>query len=165
MDFLFTVDLIVLGSLLIFSGVFSASETALMGLGRLRLAHAIEKGGRRSRALEVWKKDPNRILTTILILNNAINISATTVAAFLAIHISELFQLNRGQTGTLIAAGVTLIIILFGEVTPKILAIHKSEPIVLAIIQPLVLLGKLLHPVSRLLIKTANLFENFFSAK
>jgi CBS domain containing-hemolysin-like protein len=158
MDFLFAVDLIVLGLLFLLSGVFSASETALMGLGRLGLAHAIEKGGRRGRALEVWKKDPNRILTTILILNNAINISATTVAAFFAIHISELFQLNRGQTGTLVAAAVTLIIILFGEVTPKILAIHKSEPIALIIIQPLVLLGKLLHPISRFLIKTANFF-------
>ena len=74
-----TLELLAMAVLLFFSGLFSASETSLMGLGRSRLAKAIEKGGARGRALEVWKNDPNRMLTTILILNNAVNITATTI--------------------------------------------------------------------------------------
>ncbi len=165
MDVLIAVDLIVLGILFFFSGFFSASETALMGLGRTRLAQAIERGGEAGKALETWKTDPNRLLTTILIMNNVVNISATTIAAFLAVHISEMFGLNRGQMGALVAALVTLIIIIFGEVTPKVLAIHKSESLALLVIRPLVFLAKILHPVSRFLVLTASLFLRPFGLK
>jgi len=164
-DALFLIEILVLGILFFFSGFFSASETALMGLGRSRLAHAIEQGGAKGRALEAWKTDPNRLLTTILILNNAVNISATTVAAFLAIHISEQFGLNRGQMGALVAALVTIVIIIFGEVTPKVLAIYKSEKIALFIIRPLVFLAKILQPLSRFLVFTASIFLRPFGLK
>jgi magnesium and cobalt exporter, CNNM family len=158
-------DIIILVVLFFFSGFFSASETALMGLGRSRLARAIEKGGPKGRALECWKEDPNKLLTTILILNNAINISATTVAAFLAVHISEIMHYNRAQMGVLVAAVVTIIIIIFGEVTPKVLAIHKSEKIASFVIRPLVLFAKVLHPLSRLLILLASIFLRPFGLK
>lgn len=152
-----TLELLAMAVLLFFSGLFSASETSLMGLGRSRLAKAIEKGGARGRALEVWKNDPNRMLTTILILNNAVNITATTIAAFLAVHLSELFHLNRAQMGALVAALVTVVLIIFGEVTPKVLAIQKSEAIAFALIRPLVFLAKVLNPLSRLLVKAAGI--------
>ncbi|MCD4813818.1 hemolysin family protein [bacterium] len=159
------INIFILIILFFLSGFFSASETALMGLGRSRLARAIELGGARGIALEQWKKDPNRLLTTILILNNAVNISATTIAAFIAIHISELFLLNRAQMGAVVATIVTLVIIIFGEVTPKVLAIHKSEKIALFIIRPLVLLAKILYPLSRLLLLAAGVFLKPFGLK
>ncbi len=150
-------DGLVLIFLFFLSGLFSSSETALMGLGRSRLARAIDQGGAKAKALEVWRDNPNRVLTTILILNNAINITATTVATFFAFHLAESLHFNRAQMGALVAAMVTLIIIVFGEVTPKILAIHKSEGIVLALIQPLVFLEKVLRPLSRVLVAVSNL--------
>ncbi|MCK5242702.1 HlyC/CorC family transporter [bacterium] len=165
MDVLILNDTIILVILFFFSGFFSASETALMGLGRSRLAHAIEKGGAQGRALECWKNDPNKLLTTILIMNNMVNITATTVAAFLAVHISEILQYSRGQMGALVAAVVTVVIIIFGEVTPKVLAIHKSEKIALLVIRPLVLLAKILHPLSRFLVFIASIFLRPFGLK
>ena len=157
MDGIIVIDIIVLSILFFLSGLFSSSETALMGLGRSRLARAIERGDSKAKALEVWKDNPNRVLTSILIMNNAINISATTVATFLALHLAEIFMLNRAQMGALVAAVVTVIIIIFGEVTPKILAIHKSEAIALFIIKPLVLLEKLLRPLSIVLVAISNI--------
>lgn len=156
MDVIVVIDIIVLIVLFFLSGLFSSSETALMGLGRSRLAQAIDRGGRQGKALEMWKDHPNQVLTTILIMNNAINIAATTVATFLAVHLAEMWSFNRAQMGALIATLVTIIIIIFGEVTPKILAIHKSEVIALFIIRPLVFLEWLLRPLSKILVATSN---------
>jgi putative hemolysin len=152
-----TLDFVILAGLLLITSLISASETALIGLGRIRLAKAIEMGGKRGQALEQWKNDPNRLLTTILILSNASNIILTTIAAFMAVHLADLFQWNRGQVGALVATGVTLIVILFGEVTPKVLAIHRAESIALFMIRPLVVIEKVLRPLTRSLVMAANL--------
>ena len=158
MDAFLLADIVILIGLFLLSGLFSGSETALISLGRLRLAHAIEEGGKRGEALEIWRRDPNRLLTTILIINNIVNISASTVAAFMAVHLAELYDWNRAQLGTAVAAAVTIVIILFGEVTPKLLAIRFAEPLAGFIIRPLVLLDKLLSPLGRIIVAIANLF-------
>lgn len=158
MDPTIFLELVVLVLLFLFSALLSASETSLISLGRLRLAHAIEQGGKRGRALEVWRNDPNRLLTTILILNNIVNISASTLAAFMAVHLSEMMRLPRAQMGVLVATLVTLVIIVFGEVTPKLLAIHKSEHIALFVIRPLVFLDRVLAPLRTLVVAVANTF-------
>jgi gliding motility-associated protein GldE len=165
MDALLVIELFALGLLLIFSGLFSASEAALLGLGRLRLANLIERGGKAGQALEIWQHDPNRLLTTILILNNAINIAASTIAAFFSIHLSELLHLNRVQMGALTATGITLMIIVFGEVIPKVFALQKSEKIALIVIRPLVFLAWLLQPLSNLLVSFSALILKPFGIK
>jgi len=157
MDTVLFFDLFILFLLLILSSLISATETALIGLGRIRLARAIEAGGKRAQALEVWKNDPNRLLTTLLVLNNAANITASTIAAFMAVDLSEAFRLNRGQMGVAVAIAVTLTIIVFGEVIPKILAIHRVEPIALAMIRPLVFMERLLRPLTKVLVTVADL--------
>ncbi len=156
MDPLALLDLVILAALFVFSALLSACETSLIALGRIRLAHAIEEGGKRGRALEAWRRDPNRLLTTILILNNVVNLTASTLAAFLAVHLAELMKLPRAQMGVLVAALVTLIIIVFGEVSPKLLAIHRSEGIALTLIRPLVFLDTVLAPVRFLVVSIAN---------
>jgi CBS domain containing-hemolysin-like protein len=152
------VDILVLIILVVLSGVFSISESSLMALGRVRLTHAIEQGGKRGQALEAWRKDPNRLLTTILILNNGINITASTVAAFFAVRLAENLGLNRVQMGAAVAGAVTVVIIVFGEVAPKLLAIRKAEPIALFIIRPLVWVDRLLAPLGRVVVAMANVF-------
>jgi CBS domain containing-hemolysin-like protein len=151
-------NIVILLVLIALTGLFSVSESALMALGRLRLAHAIEMGGKRGQALEAWRRDPNRLLTTILILNNVINITASTVAAFLAVHLSESWGFNRAQVGVGVAAVVTVVIIVFGEVAPKLLAIRQAEPIALFIIRPLVTIDRLLAPLGRVVVALANVF-------
>jgi Mg2+/Co2+ transporter CorB len=102
--------------LILLSGFFSSSETGLMSLNRYRLKHLAAKnhGGAR-RAVELLKR-PDRLITMILLGNNFINIVLTQLATYLGYRL-------YGEAGIAIAAGfLTLVLLLFAEVTPKTLA-------------------------------------------
>lgn len=162
MDTSIVLGIVSLLILFFMSALTSASESSLLSLGRVRLAHAIDQGGKRGKALETWRQDPNRLLTTILILNNAINITATTITAFIAFRVSEIYGLGRGQLGALGAVLVTVILIVFAEVSPKVLAIHRAEAIALTVIRPLVFFDRIIAPFGRLIVGMANLILRLF---
>ena len=113
--------------LLILSGVFSGSETALVALSMARVDALVKEGRSGAQALYRLKNDPSRMLTTILIGNNLVNIAASAMATVMA---TRWF----GSAGPGIAVGVlTLVILVFGEITPKSLATRYSERISLFI--------------------------------
>ena len=113
--------------LLILSGVFSGSETALVSLSMARVDALVKEGRSGAHALYRLKNDPSRMLTTILIGNNLVNIAASAMATVMA---TRWF----GSAGPGIAVGVlTLVILVFGEITPKSLATRYSERISLFI--------------------------------
>lgn len=116
-------ELLVLFLLIILSGVFSGSETALVSISLAR-AKALHREGRRgSTALYYLKTNPARMLITILIGNNVVNIGASAIATVLATK-------WLGHLGPGIAVGVlTVLILIFGEITPKSLATRYSERI------------------------------------
>ena len=120
-------DLLILVFLLILSGLFSGSETALVSLSLAR-AEALKREGRAgSSALFYLKTNPARMLITILIGNNVVNIAASALATVIATK-------HLGHIGPGIAVGVlTILILVFGEITPKSLATRYSERISLAI--------------------------------
>jgi putative hemolysin len=115
MDVATTVGAMVAG--LAASAFFSATETALTALPVSRVAAIAARAGRPTRrAWERWRDRPHRVLVTILVGNNAVNIGISALATKLAI---DLF----GNTGVGLAVGVTtLAVLVFGEVTPKTLA-------------------------------------------
>jgi CBS domain containing-hemolysin-like protein len=120
-------ELLVLLFLLVLSGVFSGSETALVSISLAR-AEALKREGRPgANALHYLKTNPARMLITILIGNNVVNIAASAIATVIA---TEWF----GHIGPGIAVGVlTILILIFGEITPKSLATRYSERISLVI--------------------------------
>ena len=127
--------------LLILSGVFSGSETALVAISMARVDALVKEGRPGARALAKLKQDPSRMLTTILIGNNIVNIGASVLATVLA---TRLF----GTAGPGIAVGLlTLVILVFGEITPKSLATRFSERISLAIAMPLLGFMRLIYPL------------------
>jgi CBS domain containing-hemolysin-like protein len=131
--------------LILLSGFFSGTETALVSLNRIKLKTLTEKGDKRALIIEGLLKHPNRMLATILVGNNLVNISAAAIATSLAI---DFF----GSKGVGIATGVmTLLILIFGEVTPKGFAIRNAEKISLSIARPMEFLVKVLYPVVRIL--------------
>jgi CBS domain containing-hemolysin-like protein len=135
------IDSILLLLLLLFSGVFSGSETALVALSIGRVEGLVREGRRGAQALYRLKKDPSRMLTTILIGNNLVNIAASVMATVLA---TELF----GSAGPGIAVGVlTIVILVFGEITPKSLATRYSETISLTIAPFLLAFMRLIYPL------------------
>ena len=134
-------ELLALLVLLIFSGVFSGSETALVALSMARVKALDNEGRHGASALYQLKKDPSAMLTTILIGNNLVNIGASALATVIATR-------EYGSAGPGIAVGLlTFFILVFGEITPKSLATRYSERISLFIAFPLLMFMRLIYPL------------------
>lgn len=134
-------EFLVLVFLLVMSGVFSGSETALVALSLARAEGLVKEGRHGAHALYELKRDPSRMLIAILIGNNVVNIAASAMATVIA---TEWF----GSIGPGIAVGVlTVLILVFGEITPKSLATRYSERISLAIAPPMLGFMRLIYPL------------------
>jgi Mg2+/Co2+ transporter CorB len=132
---------IVFIGLIMMSAFFSSSETGLMSLNRYRLKHLADKNhGGAMRAVALLKR-PDKLITLILLGNNFVNVLITQLATYIGYRL-------YGEAGIAIAAGLlTLILLLFAEVTPKTLAAANPEKIALPaayIYQPL---AKIFMPV------------------
>lgn len=140
----------ILVALILGSGFFSASETALMRLGRYRLRHLARHGHRGARLAEQLLQRPDRVLGIILLGNNFLNILSSVVTTMLALHLG-------GDRTVAIATGVlTFVMLVVAEIAPKTLAALKPEPIAFGASFILVILLKLLYPVVWVLNLCAN---------
>ena len=120
------IQFVVLVILLALSAFFSSAETALTTVNRLRVRALVDEGDARAIILAKVIDDPGKLLSAILIGNNIVNISASSIATLLA---TEFF----GSAGAGIATGaMTLLVLIFGEVTPKTMASLKAEKISLS---------------------------------
>ena len=120
-DIPISVLLTILGLLILLSAFFSGSETALMTLNRYRLKHLADEGHRGARLAKRLLERPDRLLGLILLGNNFVNILASALATIVALRL-------YGEAGIAIATGLlTLVILIFAEVTPKTLAALKPE--------------------------------------
>ena len=112
---------IILAILILLSGFFSGSETALMTLNRYRLKSLADKGHRGARLATSLLARPDRLLGLILLGNNIVNIFAATVATIIALRL-------YGEIGLAVAPIVlAFVILIFSEVTPKTMAALKPE--------------------------------------
>ena len=144
-DVLITLEIIALLALLSMSAFFSLSETALISSNKLRIRKLGEEGMESALVVQRLMEHPNRLLATILVGNNIVNISAAAIATSLAINFF-------GSKGVGIAIGVfTFVILVFGEITPKSLAFQKAERISLLVAKPLDFLVNILYPLVRAL--------------
>ena len=131
MDPNYTWQIISLVILIALSSFFSMSETALMSVSRIRLRHMVEAEVLGAELVEKLTKDPNRLLGTILIGNSVANIAASAMATVLATNIF-------GNSGVGIATGIiTVLVLIFGEITPKSIAKQKSESVALKVARPI----------------------------
>ena len=112
---------IVLIILILLSGFFSGSETALMTLNRYRMKSLARKGHRGAKLARYLLQRPDRLLGLILLGNNFVNILASAIASLIAMR-------YYGESGIAIATGIlTFVILVFAEVTPKTLAALKPD--------------------------------------
>jgi len=130
--------------LLCLSAFFSGSETALVALSRARADALADEGRPGAHSLRILKEQPARMLVAILIGNNLVNISASALATVLATR-------AFGSLGPGIAVGIlTIVILIFGEITPKSLATRYSERISLAVSPIILVLVRVTTPISRI---------------
>jgi putative hemolysin len=136
------------GVLLLLSGLVSGTETAIFSLDRIEVLHTKASPGTLRRALAYLLERPNDTLTTILILNNVINVAISLVGGALA----ELyFRTMSPQALTVVALGVTAAILVFGEVVPKCVAQVTAHAIAPWLAWPTLLCAVLLRPARRLM--------------
>ena len=101
------------------SAFFSASETALTSFGELRTLQLLEQKGRGRRLLQLWHDVPNRMLTTILIGNNLVNISASAIATELSFNMVGDGVGEGSRMALALAVGLmTFLVLVFGEIFP-----------------------------------------------
>ena len=134
-------------SLLALSGFFSSAETALTTVNPHSVSVLAEEGDKRARTLCRLIENPGQMLSGILIGNNLVNISLTSLSTSIAI---EIF----GNIGAGIAAGIlTLLILLFGEITPKTFASVYNLRLALAYAPAISLMLRILSPLIVLIYK------------
>lgn len=141
--------LVLLVLLILLSGIFSASETALTSFRSIHLEDISERSPQKGELLKYWLKKPNEMLTALLLGNNIVNILATSLAtAFITSYLQDKGMNNSQNMSVFISTVVmTIVILIFGEITPKIIAKNNSTPISKAVIIPIYLLAKLATPV------------------
>jgi len=112
--------------LVLISGFFSGSETALMSLNRYRLRHRANNGNKAALRTAKLLENPERLISLILLGNNFVNILASAIATVIALRL-------MGEPGIAVATGLlTLVILVFAEVTPKTFAARRAERVALA---------------------------------
>ncbi len=136
----YTWQLILLVILLVMSGFFSMSETALMALSKIRIRHMVDEGVKGAKLVEKLSEDPSKLLGAILIGNNIVNIGASALATSIAVK-------AIGESGVgLVTIIMTILVLIFGEITPKSIAKQKSEEVALKVSKPINLVVKLFKP-------------------
>jgi len=137
--------------LLFFSAIFSGSETALTSITVAKIRQLKEYNEEGANILKRIKLKINTILATILIGNNLVNIAATAILTELTV---ELFH---GTGATFIATGImTLLILIFGEITPKTFASQNQEKVAIKVARPLEILSLIFKPILIILTSVTN---------
>ena len=158
MDSYFLSHLIILSALIIISIFFSAVETSLLSYPKLMLDGKAQEPGMLGLAFREWRDHPNRILTSILIGNNAVTIAATSLVAYSAVRLAEINHWSRSVTGMIASASVTVIIIVFGEALPKIVARNNTIVTATWLVVPIYLFDRLLTPFTWALVHMFGMF-------
>ena len=146
------VSLILLALLILCSGFFSGSETALFSLSQVKLSQYKQSGDRREKLIARLLGRPQKLLITIILGNLVVNILASSVSA-------SLFRaLEVSGAETLSVLAMMLLLITFGEITPKTIAIERSEPLSKLVTPAIHLFSKLIMPLQAAVLTVSNLF-------
>jgi len=136
-----TIEIILLFISLFLSGFFSSSEVALISITRAKVHALLNQGRKGAKALDALKRSTDRIELTTLIGNTVANVAVAVLATAIAIG-------TYGNAGIVMAFGVTvLLILMFGEIGPKMYASRHTEDLALRVARPILYLSTVLYPV------------------
>ncbi|HKM43332.1 MAG TPA: hemolysin family protein [Limnochordia bacterium] len=131
-----------LGVLLMMSAFFSATETAFTSFNSVRLKNASSNGNRRASLVLQLAEDYDRVLTTLLIGNNIVNITAASIG-------TVIFTRSFGEIGvTISTVVVTLLVLTFGEIFPKTLAKESAEKFIMMVVPVVQVLNTVFGPLN-----------------
>jgi len=136
------VGVVLIGMLLVGSGFFSSSEIALFSLPTHQIDAMVEEGKRGAAAVKSLKEDPHRLLVTILVGNNMVNITMSSVSTTLVG-----FYFDAGTAVIVSSLGITSMVLIFGESAPKSYAVENTELHARRVARGLKVVEKVLWPL------------------
>ncbi len=154
------VNILILIVLLILSAYFSSAETALTTVNKIRLRALAEEKNKAAKRVLKLIEDPSKMLSAVLICNNIVNLSASSISTAYAFNICKRMGLEDSTSlGAGIATGIlTVLILIFGEITPKNLATRNAEKLALFYSGSILFLTNLLTPIIFIVNQVARFF-------
>lgn len=151
------IQIVVLVVLIALSGFFSSAETALTSVSKIKIRHMVEEDVKGAKLVEKLISKPKELLGAILVGNNIVNIGASSIATIVA---SSLLKGTSFQdTGIAVSTGImTIVILIFGEITPKSLAQQNAERVSIKLSKPIAFLVFVLKPFVWLFMKISSFF-------
>lgn len=144
---------ILLVLLVLMSAFFSSSETALINMSKIRLKYLVKEKVKNADKLEKLYEDSNKLIGAILIGNNIVNVATSSIATIITTS-------RFSNAGLGISVGLTtLVILIFGEITPKNLALKNSESISLFVAPIVLFLVRIFTPILFILNNISNLLS------
>jgi putative hemolysin len=144
------VELVVILLCFVLAGMASGTETALTSVGRLRVRYLAEEGSRAARILQRLQRDPNRFLSTVLLVNTVALIVASSATTLLTDDLFHSWGVPQAYVlwmALLVSLLLSVLLLLLAEVTPKTLAIRYAERVALMAAGPVDRMATFLSPV------------------
>lgn len=154
-------SILLLGVLLILSGYFSASETAITSANKIRLRNQADQDNIKAKRSLTITENFDQSLSTILIGNNIVNIAMATIATKIA---TDMFG-SEGSTIFMTTLIITIMVLIFGEILPKSLAKQFSEKYLLSVSASLMTVMKLFFPITWLFVQLKNVVNKMIGSK
>ena len=150
--------------LLMLSAFFSSAETCLTTVSKMRIKSMADEGTKNASLVLKLVENPTKLLSTILIGNNIVNLSASSLTTSFAIGLAKKAGLTTMESlVTGLATGIlTILVIIFGEIVPKSFASMNSEKMSLIYAKPVYMLANILYPLSFLFDKLSNALMGLF---
>ncbi len=159
-------ELSVLFVLIVLSALFALSETAIVSVSRLKVKHLVEQKVKGSKALQKLHENPSRLLGVVLIGNNVVNIGASALVTYMIIEYLAKIGFGNASISVGIATGImSFVILVFGEIIPKTVALRNSNRLALGAAPVIDLLASILQPLIMFLSWVSAPFIALFGAK
>ncbi len=139
---------IVVGVLILLSATFSASDMVYLAVNKLRLKKDVEKGRRAAKVALKFADDYDTTITTILFSNNLVNIGATSLLTVIAVEFGKeaIGGLDKGIWSTILSACLLVVLLIFGEILPKVIGRSYSYKLSLLLAYPILVLKVVFFP-------------------
>ena len=147
-----TFYLLLLLLLLVLSAFFSSSETAFLSLERVQLEHYVREGRSGAARVASMLERPSRLLSAILLGNNLVNTGAAAVGTVIAAEL-----VSQGQAALAATVVITILLVIFGEIGPKTIALQHNWALTRAYAGPLLLWARVMRPIVAVLDLTGRL--------
>ena len=147
----------------ILSAFFSSSETIFTAVNQIKLKNLIKEKENKAKLVEKIYKNPRKLLTGILIGNNIANVAATALSTTILLQaLNSLGVQNIALSMSIITGIITVLLLIFGEITPKSLALKEPERWILIYAKPLLFFLFIFSPVIRIFESITTLITKLF---